>query len=66
MSELQLTPEIETTAADDTVGGLTALNRAADASAVPGGAQLRGMRRRRDAARLRTSNDDGFRLFRIY
>jgi hypothetical protein len=66
MSELQLRPEFETTDDDDTVHGLTALNRAADTSEVPGGAQRRGMRRRRDAARLRVSNDDGFRLFRVY
>lgn len=66
MSELQLTPEFETTADDDTGRGLTTLNRAADASEAPGGAQLRGMRRRRAAARLRMSNDDGFRLFRVY
>lgn len=65
MSELQLTPEFEVTA--DAVRGETALNRAAAAdSAVRGGAQLRGRRRRIDAARLRTPTDDGYHLFRVY
>ncbi|HEV7985795.1 MAG TPA: hypothetical protein VGP20_06505 [Steroidobacteraceae bacterium] len=64
MSELQLTPEFEVTT--DAVRGETALNRAAADSAVRGGAQLRGTRRRIDAARLRAPTDDGYHLFRVY
>lgn len=67
MSKLQLKPEFENVPAGETLRGVASSSDAAAAADAAGsGSNGRGGRRRSDAARLRLSMDDGFRLFRVY
>jgi hypothetical protein len=67
MSKLQLKPEFENVPESETLVGTAASNDAtAAADAAGNGSNGRGARRRSDAARLRLTMDDGFRLFRVY
>lgn len=67
MSKLQLKPEFENVPAGESLSGVAAANDATAGADVAGACSPgRAARRRSDAARLRWSTDDGFRLFRVY
>lgn len=66
MNELNLKPEFEQAGDAETLRSVAALQRAYGDGLTRGTAQLRGTRRRIDAARLRTPSDDGYHLFRVY
>lgn len=66
MSELNLQPDYELNAAEDTFRGLAALHPVLAERAAHGEASRRGMRRRLGASWLRPAGDDGFHLFRVF